>query len=106
MLKRILIIAFFTVSGQLLSIFVLKYVSEHSTVSQMKAIVEIDSLMFLILNIIALVLQGDAMRNLVKCTDWKREYYDTQRARITLCLLLLGCVTLAFINQYFLIFLI
>lgn len=106
MLKRIFIIAFFTGSGQLLSVFVLRFISEHSTIQQLKAIAEIDSLVFFILNVIALGLQAAALRNLVLATDWKQEYHDTQTARTTLGILLMAAAALAFVNEYYLIFLI
>lgn len=106
MLKRISIIAFFTGCGQLLSVFVLKYISEHSTVTQLQAIAEIDSLLFFIVSIIALGLQTATMRNLVLTADWKQEYNDAQSARITLGVLLMSVATLAFINQYYLLFLV
>jgi O-antigen/teichoic acid export membrane protein len=106
MLKRILIIAFFTGSGQLLSVFVLKYLAEHSSIGQLKAIAEIDSLVLFIMNLIALGLQAAAMRNLALTPDWKQEYYETQSARITLGMLLMAAAALAFINEYYVLFLV
>ena len=106
MLKRIFIIAFFTGCGQLLSVFVLKYISRHSTAAQLQAIAEIDSLIFFIVSIIALGLQTATMRNLVQTSDWKQEYNDAQTARITLGVLLMSVATLALINQYYLLFII
>lgn len=105
MLKRIAIIAFFTGSGQLLSLFVLKYISRHSNLAQLKSIAEIDSLVFFIMNIIALGLQSAAMRNLAQSGNWREEYYDTQSARVTLGLLLMAGAALYFINPYYIIFL-
>jgi O-antigen/teichoic acid export membrane protein len=106
MLKRIAIVAFFTGCGQLLSIFVLKFISQNSSVAQLKAIAEIDSLVFFIMNIVALGLQAAAMRNLAQADQWQQEYYDTQSARITLGILLMGAAVLGFINEYYLLFLI
>ena len=105
MLKRIAIVAFFTGSGQLLSIFVLKYLSLHSSVSQLRAIAEIDSLVFFMMNIIALGLQSAAMRNLAMRPDWKQEYYATQSARITLGILLMAAAAFAVFNNYYILFL-
>lgn len=105
MLKRIAIIAFFTGSGQVLSLLVLKFISLHSDVAQLKSVAEIDSLVLFIMNIIGLGLQSAAMRNLSQSSDWKQEYYDTQSARITLGLLLMGAAVLYFLNPYYLIFL-
>ena len=106
MLRRIAIVAFFTGSGQLLSIFVLKFLSEHSNVTQLRAIAEIDSLVFFIMNVIALGLQSAAMRNLALMPQWKQEYYDTQSARITLGILLMAAAAFAVLNNYYLVFLV
>ena len=106
MLKRIAIVGFFTGSGQLLSVFVLKFISQHSSVAQLRAIAEIDSLVFFIMSIIALGLQSAAMRNLALNPEWKEEYRDTQRARITLGLLLMAAAALAPFNNFYLLFLI
>ncbi|HEY0680627.1 MAG TPA: hypothetical protein VGD17_20245 [Chitinophagaceae bacterium] len=106
MLKRIAIVAFFTGTGQLFSIFVLKYLSQHSSTSQIQAIAEIDSLVLFILNIIGQGLQYSAMRNIAQSTEWKKEFYDTQSARFTLSLFLILAAGFAVINQYYLVFLI
>ncbi|MGB8190933.1 MAG: methyltransferase domain-containing protein [Chitinophagaceae bacterium] len=106
MLKRIAIIAFFTGCGQLLSIFVLKFISEHADVSELKGIAEIDSLVFFMMNLLALGLQSATMRHIAQTTQWQDEYHDTQSARIMLGLLLMSGALLFFINKYYLIFLI
>jgi hypothetical protein len=106
MLKRIAIVAFFTGSGQLLSVFVLKFISQYAEVEQLKNIAEIDSLVFFIMNVVALGLQSAAMRNLAQGADWQQEYHDTQSARITLGLLLMAGALLFFINKYYLVFMI
>ncbi|HYC29628.1 MAG TPA: hypothetical protein VEB42_12440, partial [Chitinophagaceae bacterium] len=106
MLKRIAIVAFFTGSGQLLSVFVLKFLSEHSSIAQLRAIAEIDSLVFFIMNVIALGLQSAAMRNLALMPEWKQEYYNTQSARITLGILLMAAAAFAVFNNYYLVFLV
>jgi len=43
MLKRIIVIAFFTGMGQLFSVFALKYISQHGSADELKAIAEIDT---------------------------------------------------------------
>jgi len=106
MLKRIAPIALFTGAGQLLSIFALKYLSLHGDAGQLKAIGETDSLVQFIINIIALGLQSVSMRNLALMTEWKDEYRRGQEARVTLALLLTGIAALAFLNKYYLLFLI
>lgn len=106
MLKRIAIVAFFTGSGQLLSIFVIKYISQHSTVNQLRAIAEIDSLVLFIMNIIALGLTSAAMRDLALSPNWEKDYRETQGARITLGIFLMAAALLAFANNYYVLFLI
>jgi len=106
MIKRIAPIALFTGAGQLLSIFALKYLSLHSETGQLKAIGETDSLVQFIINFIALGLQSVSMRNLALMTDWKEEYRQGQVARITLGMLLMAIAGLAFLNKYYLLFLI
>ena len=105
MLKRIAFIALFTGMGHLLSIIALKYVSQHSTSQQLKAVAEIDSLVFFIMNIIAMGLQSAAIRDLALSTDWKKDYVQTQSARITMGILLTLLAALAFINPYYILFL-
>src|SRR5687767_3531424 len=106
MLKKIFTIALITGAGQLFVVFALKYISQHSSAEQLKAIAQIDSLILFLLNIIALGLQPAAMRNIALTEDWKEEYNTTQSARITLGLILTCLVLLAFVNKYYLAFLI
>ena len=105
MIKRIIVIAFFTGMGQLFSVFALKFISQHGTAEELKSIAEIDSLVLLIMNIIALGLQSAAMRDLALTENWKQKYYDTQSARIMLGFLLAILATMAFVNKYYLLFL-
>jgi len=105
MIKRIIVIAFFTGMGQLFSVFALKYISQHGSADELKSIAEIDSLVLLIMNIIALGLQSAAMRDLALADSWKEKYTNIQSARITLGFLLTILATMAFINKYYLLFL-
>jgi hypothetical protein len=104
MLKRIFIIALFTGAGQLFIIFALKYISIHSSDEQLKAIAQIDSLVFLIMSVIALGLQSSAIRNIATRDDWKEEYRRTQSARISLGLIIAGFVLFVFYRNYFMAF--
>lgn len=104
MLKRIAIVAFFTGSGQLLSIFVLKWISQHYSVQQLRGIGEIDSLFFFIMNLVGLGLQSAAMRDIAQSGNWKQDYHDTQSARITLGILLMAATALAVVNEYYVVF--
>lgn len=105
MLKRIFYIAIYTGIGQLLSIFALKYISQHNAQEQLKTIASIDSLTFFIINIIALGLQPAAMRNLALTDDWKAEYQHTQTARITLGIFMMALAALAFWDPHYILFL-
>lgn len=105
MLKRIAIVVFFAGIGQLLSVFVLKYISQHSTIAQLRAIAEIDSLVQFIMNVIALGLTAAAMRDLAMSSDWKKDYQQTQSARITLGILLMVAAAFVFANEYYVLFL-
>jgi len=106
MLKRIFTIGLITGSGQLFVVFALKYISQNSSPEQVKAIGQIDSLVLFIMNVIALGLQPSAMRNLALADDWKSEYTNTQSARFTLSFFITAFALLAFIDQYYLVFLI
>jgi len=106
MLKRIFTIALLTGIGQLFIIFVLKYISQNSTSEQVKAIGQIDTLILFTTNLVALGLQPAAMRNLALAKDWEQEYFNTQSARLTLGILIGLLSLLAFVNRYYLTFLI
>ncbi len=105
MLKRILPIALLTGSGQLFSLFALKYISRFGSSLDLKAIGQTDSLVLFMLNGIALGLQTAAMRDLALAEDWKTDFRQAQSARFTLSILLCGGVLLAFFNHYYFLFL-
>jgi O-antigen/teichoic acid export membrane protein len=105
MLKKIALIALLTGSGQIFAILVLKLLSKHVAPEQLKAIGQIDSLVFFMTNFIALGLQSVAIRNLALANNWQKEYYSTQQARITLGLFLACLGVLFIVNKYYLLFL-
>jgi len=105
MLKRILIIAFFTGAGQVFVVFALKYISHHSSPEQMKAIAQVDSLLLFMMNAIALGLQPAAMRNLALADEWRHEYHAAQSARLTLGILIAVLAMLALADAFYLAFL-
>ena len=106
MLKRVFTIGLITGAGHLFVVFALKYISQNSSPEQVKAIGQIDSLVLFIMNLIALGLQPSAMRNLALADDWKEEFANTQSARLTLSFFIAVFALLAFIDQYYLVFLI
>jgi len=105
MIKRLFIISFFTGAGQLFSVFSLKYIAQYAGAEEIKSIAQIDSSVVLILNIIAMGLQTAAMRDLALADDWQQEYRRIQSARMALGLIMLSLCLLAFVNKYYLVFL-
>jgi hypothetical protein len=105
MLKRIFPIALLTGSGQLFSLFALKYVSRLGSSLDLKAIGQTDSLVLFILNGIAMGLQSASMRDMALSKDWKRDFQHAQSARLALSILLCIGALLAFFNSYYLLFL-
>lgn len=105
MIKKIFTIAIFTGAGQLFIIFSLKYISQHSSPEQVKAIGQIDSLVLFMINLIALGLQPAAMRNIALTDEWKNELNQTQSARLVLSLMIAALGFLAFIDLHYLAFL-
>lgn len=89
----------------MLSIFALKYISQHGLTEQLKAMGEADSLIQFIISLIAAGLQSVAMRNITLSEHWQQEYRDTQSARACFGILLMGLCVLAFINKNYLLFL-
>ena len=106
MIKRISTIAILTGAGQLLSIFALKYLSQHGTADELKSMGEADSLLQFIISLIAAGLQSVAMRNIALSSDWRQEYLDTQSARLSFSILLAAVSVLGIIKGNYLLFLI
>ncbi len=106
MLKRIFPIALLTGTGQLFSLFALKYVSRSGSVLNIKMIGQFDSMTLFLMSAIALGLQTTAMRDLALSEDWKSDYSRAQSARLTLGLLFCGGSLLYFFNSFYLVFLI
>lgn len=106
MLKRIFPIALLTGSGQLFSLFALKYVSKWGSVLNLRWIGQFDSLTLFLLNAIALGLQTSAMRDLSLSSDWKSQYQQAQSARLTLGLIFCAGSLLYFVNSFYLVFLV
>ena len=88
MIKRLAIVGFFTGFAHLSNIFILKYLSTNISNNTISVIGEIDSIVILIVSIISFGIQLSATRKIALMDNWKKEYYDTQSARLTLCLFL------------------
>lgn len=106
MIKRISTIAILTGAGQLLSIFALKYISQHGTADELKSMGEADSLIQFLISLIGAGLQSVAMRNIALATDWRQEYLDTQSARVSFSILLVLMSVLAVVKGNYVLFLI
>lgn len=96
MLKRILIIGFFTGIAQIVSLFVIKILPNYFSSSEIASIAQIDSLIFFLINLIALGLQPSAMRNIAITENWLPHYHRAQSARVAFSFILFGVGLLAF----------
>lgn len=88
MVKRLAIVGLFTGIAHLSNIFILKYLSTNISNDTISVIGEIDSLIILIVSIVSFGIQLSATRKIALMDNWKKEYYDTQSARLTLCMFL------------------
>ena len=104
MFKRLSLIAFFTGVGQLISVFAIKVVSQFLSAENMAAIAQVDTLIILIMNIIAFGLQSAAIRNIAISDNWRDKYKQTQSARLSLSLLVFVLGFLFFIKLEYAIF--
>lgn len=104
MIKRIAFIAAFVGTGQLSSIFVLKFISQWLPTETMNSLAQLDALFQFLLNLIALGLQSSAMRNITLSKQWKLEFQETQSARLTLAILLSLVGIVGFFNWKYSIF--
>ncbi|MEB8346289.1 hypothetical protein OO010_09545 [Flavobacteriaceae bacterium KMM 6898] len=90
MIKRLVIIAFLTGFGHITTLLSLKYISKFVENDTIAIIGEIDSLILLIVAIIAFGLQLSSTRDIALIEDWKTELQEAQKARFTLSLILIG----------------
>lgn len=105
MIKKLVVIGFFTGSSQLLTLLVLKLLSQKHEFAALGKLGEIDALFQLILSIIALGLQSLAIRDIALTEDWRTLIPKFQSARLTLGLVLAFFAIGAFANKAYLIFL-
>jgi hypothetical protein len=106
MIKRLVLIAFFTGTGQLFSVFSLKFIATKISLGSLSALGQMDALLQLSLNIIGLGLQSAVMRDMALKSDWHGIYSNAQSARMVMGLLLMPLSFFAFFNNAYLIFLI
>jgi O-antigen/teichoic acid export membrane protein len=103
MLRKIAAIAFLTGAGHLFSIWVLKYLSFNTSLSDLGWIGSADALLFFLINLITAGLQPTAMRDIALHNNWSQIYARTQSARITLAFILTIFVLLAFWDSHYII---
>jgi hypothetical protein len=105
MLKRLTLVAFFTGSAQLTTLLALKYLAGTMNAGQLKALGEIDSLVNLIISLIAMGLLMSSVRNIAISNDWAAEMAKAQTARLTMGLFLVPLAIWGVYNNNYIIFL-
>lgn len=105
MLKRLALVALFTGSAQLSTILALKHLAGSMDAGRLSSLGEIDSLVNLIINLIALGLLMSSVRDLAISQDWHVEMDKAQTARLTLSLCLIPAAAWSLHNQDYSIFL-
>lgn len=88
MFKRVLIVGLFTGIAQIVSVFIIRSLPNYLSVLEIASIAQIDSLIFFLINMVALGLQSSAMRNIATMDNWVPEYQKTQSARVGLSFIL------------------
>ncbi len=105
MIKRLSIVAFFTGTAYVFTVFSLKYLSIWTSASNLKSIGEIDSLVNFIIIVLAAGMLMSTIRNIAISADWKKEFRISQQARFTLGLIVSILALLSFINTNYILFL-
>ena len=105
MLKRLILVALFTGSAQLTTLLALKYLAGTMDSGQLKALGEIDSLVNLIINLIAMGLLMSSVRHIAISSDWGQEIGKAQTARLTMGLFLVPLAAWGIYNHNYFIFL-
>jgi hypothetical protein len=104
MLKKLAFIGVVTGVGQLFSVFVLKYLLSNNNHSQVALLGQADALSQFLINLLAFGLQAAAMRTIALQEEWRSEFLQTQKARLTISCLLLLFSAFAFYEPVFLVF--
>jgi hypothetical protein len=105
MLKRLTLVALFTGSAQLSTLLALKQLGGSMDPARLSSLGGIDSLLNLIISLIALGLLMSSVRDLAISQDWQLEMDKAQTARLTLSLLLIPAAAWSLHNQDYFIFL-
>jgi hypothetical protein len=97
MFKRLFQIAFLTGAAHVFTLVVLKFLSKNTSAATLTSIGEIDSIFQLLISILGFGLQLSAVRHIAIEKKWKAFYYQAQRARITLGLIMMSVALFALI---------
>lgn len=95
MFKRLFQIAFLTGIAHVFTLVALKFISKNTSAVTLASIGEIDSIFQLLISILGFGLQLSAVRHIAMEKSWKLFYYQAQKARITLALLMMGIALFA-----------
>lgn len=89
MLNKIFLISLITGIGYLLNLFTLNYISNNSSLSIFSLVGEIDSFLLLLISFIQFGIQLSSQKQIINSkANWKNKYYDTQKARLSLSIIL------------------
>ncbi|RYY11265.1 MAG: hypothetical protein EOO04_35540, partial [Chitinophagaceae bacterium] len=106
MVKRLLIIATITGLAHVFTVFVLRQLASFAPVLQVRLVGETDSMVNLVIAVIAGGLVMSSVRDFALAEDWKVLYGQSQQARISLGIILMPLALLTFISPAYLVFLI
>lgn len=95
MFKRLSQIAFLTGAAHVFTLVALKFLSKNTSAATLTSIGEIDSIFQLLISILGFGLQLSTVRHIAMEKNWKPFYYQAQRARITLGLVMMVIALLA-----------
>lgn len=105
MIKRIAVLFALTGSAHAFSIIALKYMTNKGYTGEVANVGEADSLIQLLIGLIGMGMQSDAIRNIALENDWKDHYKRAQTARVTMSILILILSIFWFPNPVYICFL-
>lgn len=106
MFKRLLPIFFFTGLAHVTTLVAVKVLSSKVSPQVISEVGEIDSLIFLLLNVLSFGLQLKAVRDIANAEDWRIQYQNTQTSRVTLGIILSIIAIMAYYRNSLLYFII
>jgi hypothetical protein len=106
MIKRLIIIAAITGLAHVFTVIVLRQLGSSAPISEIGLVGETDSMVNLIISIIAGGLLMSSVRDLATSENWQSVFIEGQRARLTLALYLLPLALISFFLKPYFIFMI